>query len=214
MDKKHIIFDLDGTIIDSGLGIKNGIKYSLKMLGIVDIKEEILDEFIGPPLMDSYRKYYNFSEKEAKEIIKKYREYYSEIGIYEGYVYDGIEKVINSLKNNGNDIILATSKPEIFAKKVLDHFKLSEYFDFIGGATLDYKISSKEDVLKYVLKEYNIDSNKGFMIGDTKFDILGGKYYNLNTIGVTYGYGSLEELIEAKADNIVNKPLEILNYII
>ena len=146
-------------------------------------------------------------------MVNKYRQYYSEQGIYEAYIYEGIENVIKDLKDKENEIILATSKPEIFAKKILNHFNLIEYFDFVGGATLDHKISHKNEVLEYVLKECFINPQKGFMIGDTKFDILGGKLFYLNTIGVTYGYGSLEELKEAKADNIVNKPSEILEYI-
>ena len=213
MEKKYIIFDLDGTIIDSGLGIKNGIMYSLKSIGIQNVDENILNEFIGPPLKDSYMKFFDMSEQKAREMVNKYRQYYSEQGIYEAYIYEGIENVIKDLKDKENEIILATSKPEIFAKKILNHFNLIEYFDFVGGATLDHKISHKNEVLEYVLKECFINPQKGFMIGDTKFDILGGKLFYLNTIGVTYGYGSLEELKEAKADNIVNKPSEILEYI-
>ena len=213
MEKKYIIFDLDGTIIDSGLGIKNGIMYSLKSIGIQNVDENILNEFIGPPLKDSYMKFFDMSEQKAREMVNKYRQYYSEQGIYEAYIYEGIENVIKDLKDKENEIILATSKPEIFAKKILNHFNLIEYFDFVGGATLDHKISHKNEVLEYVFKECFINPQKGFMIGDTKFDILGGKLFYLNTIGVTYGYGSLEELKEAKADNIVNKPSEILEYI-
>lgn len=214
MEKKHVLFDLDGTIIDSGLGIKSGILYSLKAIGINDVNENILNEFIGPPLKDSYMKFFNLSEKEAINIVNIYREYYSEQGIYQASLYKGIETVILDLKSKGNDIILATSKPEIFAKKILDHFNLFEYFNFIGGATLDNKISHKNQVLEYVLNEFHINPKDGFMIGDTKYDILGGKLFSLNTIGVTYGYGSLEELKEVNADNIVTTPLDILKYIV
>lgn len=214
MEKKYIIFDLDGTIIDSGLGIKNGIIYSLKSIGIQNVEENILNKFIGPPLKDSYMRFFDLSEEKAKDMVNKYREYYSEQGIYEAYIYEGIEEVIKNLKEKENEIILATSKPEIFAKKVLNHFNLMDYFNFVGGATLDHKITHKNEVLQYVLKEYYINPQNGFMIGDTKFDILGGKLFDLNTIGVTYGYGSLEELKKANADNIVNKPEEILKYIV
>ncbi|WP_100065053.1 HAD hydrolase-like protein [Miniphocaeibacter massiliensis] len=209
MDKKYILFDLDGTIVDSGKGIKSSIKYSLKKLGIEENREEILNDFIGPPLIDSYIKHYNFSEEEADDIMQIYREYYKDNGLYENFIYEGIEEVICELKDKGNEIILATSKPEIFARRVLEQHKLTKYFDFISGATLDHKISKKTDVIKYILDNYRIEIEKAYMIGDTKYDILGGKSFGLKTVGVTYGYGSKKELEISRADYIVEDTYQI-----
>lgn len=213
MTKKYVLFDLDGTITDSGEGIKNSIKYSLEKFGIEENREDILNSFIGPPLLNSYMDNYSFSVEKAEEVIKVYREYYSVKGLYENFLYNGIEDVIDSLKSQGNKIILATSKPEIFARKVLESHKLTKYFDFIAGATLDHKISKKDDVIKYVLDSYEVNIDKAYMIGDTKFDILGGNKFDLTTVGVTYGYGTLKDLKESKADFIVDTPKEILDII-
>lgn len=213
MDKKYILFDLDGTITDSGEGIKNSIKYSLNKIGKEENRQEVLNSFIGPPLSDSYIKYYGVSKNEADELIKFYREYYTTKGIYENFLYDDIKIVIEKLKESGNIIILATSKPELFAKKVIEYHNLTKYFDFIAGATLDGKIGHKDEVIQFIIDNYKIDKENAYMIGDTKYDILAGNKLGLNTIGVTYGYGSLEDLKEAKANYIVNSPKEILDII-
>lgn len=210
MKRQFFLFDLDGTIIDSGEGIKNSIRYSLNKVGINENREDVLNTFIGPPLLDSYMKNYGFTREKAIEVVNIYREYYKKQGVYENTLYDGIVDVIKNLKAQDNKIILATSKPEIFAREVIKQHRLIDYFDFIGGATLDHKISHKNEVLQYILDNIKIEREKSFMIGDTKFDILGGRKFNLKTIGVTYGYGSLEELKESKADYIVNTPKEIL----
>ncbi|QQK07190.1 HAD-IA family hydrolase [Miniphocaeibacter halophilus] len=210
MKKQFFLFDLDGTIIDSGEGIKNAIRYSLNKEGIEENREEVLNSFIGPPLVDSYMENYNFTREKAIEVVNVYREYYGRYGVYENRLYDGIVDVIKKLKEQDNKIILATSKPEIFAREVMKQHKLTDYFDFIGGASLDHKIAHKNEVLQYIMDNIKIEKEKSFMIGDTKFDILGGRKFNLKTVGVTYGYGSLEELKESKADYIVNKPLELL----
>ncbi len=211
--KKYILFDLDGTIIDSGKGIKDSIKYSLKKVGIRESNEDVLNTFIGPPLLDSYMKNYGFNEEKAVEIVNIYREYYKDKGVYDNYLYDGIVEVLISLKDRGDNVILATSKPKIFAEKVLVQHGISKYFDFVAGATLDHKISNKDEVLQHIFNNVNIEISNGYMIGDTKFDILGGKKFDLNTIGVTYGYGTLNELQKSGADFIVENPKSILNII-
>lgn len=213
MDKKYILFDLDGTIIDSGNGIKDSIKYSLKKVGLKEDREEVLNTFIGPPLVDSYMKNYGFSEEKAIEVVDIYREYYKDKGVYDNYLYNGIVDVLMFLKEKNEKIILATSKPKIFAEKVLAQHGIEKYFDFVAGATLDHKISNKIEVLQYIFENVDIDINNGYMIGDTEFDILGGKKFGLKTIGVTYGYGSLKELEEAGADKIANKPEDVLELI-
>ncbi len=213
MNKKYILFDLDGTIVDSGEGIKKSIKYSLKDIGIIEDREDVLNDFIGPPLTDSYMKHYNLSIYEANAVIQTYREYYKDIGVFENVLYHGIEEVISSFKNKEYQIILATSKPEIFAKKVLDQHNLTKYFDFIAGATLDFSRATKIEVIQHILKNNKIDIKSAYMIGDTKFDILGGKEFGMKTIGVSYGYGNKKELEELGADNVVDTPRELLEIV-
>ena len=214
MSIKNILVDLDGTIVDSADGIKNPINYSLNKIGIEENREEVLNSFIGPPLVDSYMKHYSMSEKEAEEIVEIYREYYKDNGLYENILYDGIVEVIQELKSKGNKIILATSKPKVFASKVLEQHNLTKYFDFVAGATLDHKISEKKDVIKYIIDNNDIEIDDTYMIGDTKYDILGGRFFNLKTVGVTYGYGTYQELKESKSDFIVDAPRKILNIFI
>ena len=156
-------------------------------------------------------KYYGLNEQKSREAIGIYREYYREKGINECKLFDGIEELLEALKNAGYEIALATSKPEVFAHIVLQNYDIHKYFDFIGGATIDEKTRyTKEHVIEYVLD--NIKENdraKILMIGDRCFDINGAKAYNLDSIGVTFGYGTYEELKEAGATYIVSSPKEI-----
>lgn len=195
-----ILFDLDGTITDPAEGITNSVAYSLKSYGIeVEDKRELYS-FIGPPLYASFMKYYGFSEQKALEAVDKYREYYSTKGVFECILYPHIEKLLKNLHSSGKKLILATSKPEFFAKQILEHFKINKYFDFLAGATMDSHRVEKADIIKYASKITDISS--GIMIGDREFDIIGAKTMGLSSIGVTYGYGSREELEKAGADII------------
>ena len=206
-----VLFDLDGTLTDPGEGIANSVAYALNKYGInVDDKKELY-KFIGPPLYESFSSFYGFSEEKAREAITFYREYYKEKGINECKLYDGIKELLQGLKNAGYKISLATSKPEIFAHRVLDNYGIHSYFDFIGAATTDEKTrSTKEQVIEYVLASLNVtDTSKLVMIGDRLFDINGAKQFGIDSIGVTFGYGSYEELEKAGATYIVNTPEEI-----
>lgn len=208
-----VLFDLDGTLTDPGRGITNSVAYSLKKFGIeVEDKKELY-KFIGPPLHDSFMKYYGFSEKEAETAIVYYREYFRDIGIFENEVYDGIENLLNEIKSSGKKIILATSKPEEFAKRILVHFGLDKYFDFAAGATMDTSRSKKGDVIAYALTESGCSSENAVMVGDRLHDILGAKENSLASIGVLFGYGSREELENAGADYIAETVEDILKFI-
>lgn len=206
-----VLFDLDGTLTDPGDGIVNSVAYALKKYGIEVEDKKSLYKFIGPPLVVSFSTYYGFTEEKSREAISYYREYYKEKGINECKLFDGIKELLISLKNAGYEIALATSKPEVFAHRVLENYDIQNYFDFIGGATIDETTRyTKEHVIEYVLSNINQkDRTKILMIGDRHFDINGAKAYNLDSMGVTFGYGTYEELNEAGADYIVNSPKEI-----
>lgn len=204
------MFDLDGTVTDSALGITNSVMYALNKYGIAVNERSELNRFVGPPLHDSFKNFYGFSNEEANKAVEYYREYYIDKGIFENTVYNGIEKLLQSLKENGRILILATSKPEIFAKQILGYFNLAKYFTYIAGSNLDGTRTKKDEVIKYAHESCNItDLTKSIMIGDREYDILGAKKVGIDSIGVLYGYGDSNELEKADADYIVNTVDEI-----
>ncbi|MBD5584022.1 MAG: HAD family hydrolase [Clostridia bacterium] len=203
-----VLFDLDGTLTDPFEGITNSIVYALKKFGIEVEDKRTLIDFIGPPLVHSFMKYYGFDLDKANTAVEYYREYFAEKGLYENGVYDGITYVLSELKASGKRLIIATCKPEVFAVKILDHFDLTRYFDHIVGATLDLTRAEKTDVIKYAVKKHKISS--AIMVGDRKHDVLGAKNNGLPCIGVTYGYGTKQELTSAGADYLADCPQDIL----
>lgn len=209
-----ILFDLDGTLTDPGEGITNSVAHSLKKYGI-DVEDKTsLYKFIGPPLHESYEVYYGFSREEALKAVDYYREYYRVKGIYENKVYDGIENMLETLYKSGKKIILATSKPEVFAKEILRHFGLSKYFTYVAGANLDGTMTDKAEVVEYALTEGGVnDRSSAVMIGDRKHDIIGAKKNGIDSIGVLFGYGSRVELETAGADYIAEYTVDILKII-
>ncbi len=213
---KYILFDLDGTLIDSGKGIINGVEYALKKMGIAENNSDVLKSFIGPPLKQRFTECYGFSPKDCDKVVAYFREYYVPKGIFENKVYPEIPMVLQRLKKLHKHIMVATSKPEHLAYKILGQNNLVDYFDFIGGSLMDETRTTKAEVLQYVLESNNLSSENIsdiVMIGDTKYDIVGAKKFNIATIGVTYGYGSRDELVAAKADSIVDSPMAILDKI-
>ncbi len=202
-DKKYILFDLDGTLTDPMVGITKSVQYALKSYGIEEADLKQLTPFIGPPLKDSFMKYYNFSEKQAGEAIQRYREYFTAAGMFENRVYHGVIQLLEGLKNAGKILAVATSKPELLAKQILEHFQLSEYFAFIGGASMDETRVRKEDVISYVRKAMDISAvEDAVMIGDREHDIFGARKNKMDAIGVLFGYGSRQELEAAGAERI------------
>ena len=199
--KKYILFDLDGTITDPKEGITKSVAYALSKFGIkVDSLNELC-KFIGPPLKDSFIEYYNFNDDEAEKAIKYYREYFSDRGIYENQVYKGFEDILISLKENNKVLIVATSKPTIFAQKILEHFNLRKYFSFVSGSNLDGTRVKKSEVIQYALERNNIkDLSEVIMIGDRKHDVYGAKEIGIESIGVLYGYGDYKELYDSGAN--------------
>lgn len=205
-----ILFDLDGTLTDSGEGIMNAVRYTLERYE-KEATEEELRSFIGPPLQTQFEQFLKVSEEEGKRAVSIYREYYTKRGIYENKVYPGIPNVLKQLKQAGFRLCIATSKPEKFAVQIAEHFNFAQYFDRIGGALMDGNRTKKREVIEYVLTEEQIgDQREGIlMVGDRKHDICGAKQTGLRSMGVLYGYGSQEELETAGADWIAETPEDI-----
>ncbi len=219
MRYKYIFFDLDGTITEPALGITNGIIYALDKFGIRVTDRTSLYKFIGPPLRDSFKEFYGFDEAKVERAVTLYREYYADRGIIENEIMPGIREALVSLKNAGCKLYVATSKPEIYAKKILEHIGLDSYFDIVAGSQLDGSRDSKELVLKYLLEISGIDNTDDaklstVMVGDRKFDIEGAKAVGIEHIGVTFGYGDRAELETAGALKIVDTAKELTDYIL
>lgn len=210
---KAILFDLDGTLTDPMVGITSSVQYALKKYGIIEDNLWNLTKFIGPPLADSFMRFYGFSEEQAKQAVLYYREYFAPKGKYENEVYEGIPELLASLKEAGYILAVATSKPEVFSKDILDHFDLTKYFDFVGGALLNGR-EKKEDVITYVLEHVDANKDEILMVGDREHDIIGAKKNNLLSVGVLYGYGDREEHENAGADHIVSTVEELREYLL
>ena len=194
MKQKHILFDLDGTIVRSDLGITKGVQKSLEHFGIYEELDD-LKKFVGPPMVESYTNFYGFSLEQYKEALDVFHDYYRSVGIFECDLYEGIEEMLESLSKEYK-LYVATSKPEREARRVIEHFGLDKYFTFVGGSDGDFntKRATKTAVIEYVL-ETNKIMDRGFaiMVGDKSHDIVGAGNAGLKSIGVLYGYGSLEE---------------------
>ncbi len=203
MNFQTILFDLDGTLTDPGIGITNSVMYALQKYGITVNDRSTLYKFIGPPLWESFERYYGFSEAEAKKAVGYYREHFSVTGLFENTVYDGIDAMLAALENAGKTLLVATSKPEVFAEQILEHFDLAKYFAFIGGSELDGARVNKDAVIRYVLEMNGVtDLSTAVMVGDREHDILGAKKAGIASAGVLFGYGSRFELEAAGADFI------------
>lgn len=210
-----IIFDLDGTIIDPSIGITNSILYSSEKLGVESRSMEELLKFIGPPLIDSFKKFFGFSEERAKIAIKYYREYFKDKGVLECSLYNGIEDILKVLKQKGKRLAVATTKPEIFAIEVLKHFYLDSYFEFVAGSNLDGTRVDKGELILYALDSCGVkDLGKAIIIGDRKHDILGAKKVGIDSMGILYGFGDRKEFEDVGATYVANSPEEILEFLI
>lgn len=204
------IFDLDGTITDSAPGILKSLCYMMEKHKIPVLPEEKLRLFIGPPLRESLPEVFGFGEEKVERMIETYQEYYGDKGIFECTVFAGMPEALQKLKDSGVRILMATAKPEKFARMVAEHFDLAKYFDFMGGACIDESRSNKHEVIEYVLESCGITDRTGIvMIGDRAHDMTGAQKSGLHTLGVTYGYGSAEELRGAGADMLAASPQEI-----
>lgn len=210
-----ILFDLDGTLTDPKEGITNCVKYALNHFGIEENDEAVLLRFIGPPLYDSFRGIYGFSHDDANLCVEKYRERYTDIGLFENAVLDGAVEILKELKEAGKTTSLATSKPLVFAKRIVDKYGLSEHLDYIIGADLKGGINYKDEVINEVLKTAKpMDLSRVVIVGDRKHDILGAKKCGIASIGVRCGYAEANELEDAGADFIFNNLYEVKDFLL
>ena len=210
--KKAFLFDLDGTLTDSGEGIINCAIVALQHFSLPVPSREEMRVFVGPPLHETFLQF-GVKPERVDEAIRVYRERYIPIGKFENTPYPGIEAVLQNLKNAGHKLYVATSKPEKTSVEILEHFGLAKYFDRIYGASMDLSRNSKEAVIAYLLEE-NGKENPMVMIGDTKFDVLGAKKHGIPTVGVSWGYGQVEDMVEAGAVKIVDTMDALQEYLL
>ena len=204
---QYVFFDLDGTVTASHMGIIRSVQYALRQMGRPVPEAEALMPLIGPPLQESFGKLLGGDPDLAREATRLYREYYTVTGIYENKVYDGVEDLLRTLQEAGRMLCLATSKPEPFARRILQHFGLDGYFSQVAGAELDGRRTGKTEVLRYAAALCGMtDPATGLMVGDRKYDVAGAHSVGLACAGVLYGYGSREELQEAGADWLCPDP--------
>lgn len=210
---KNILFDLDGTLTDPKEGITKSVAYALDYFGIHVDNTDTLTEFIGPPLAESFKIYYGFDDDKANEAVVKYRERFSDVGIFENNVYEGIRQMLAGLKKNGFRLAVATSKPWIYAEKIVRHFGLDSYFEMVAGSELDGSRVKKDEVIAFALESLNMKPDETVMVGDCRHDIYGARCNNVRNVGVLFGYGSRAEFEEAGADYIVESVAELYDYL-
>ncbi|MGP1906883.1 HAD family hydrolase [Metabacillus sp. JX24] len=210
MKPKLLLFDLDGTLSDPGEGITKSVQYALLKMGIDETDLKKLEGFVGPPLQVSFAEHYSFSEQEVERAVSYYRERFKEKGMFENKVYDGIPELLSGLKQVGCKLAVATSKPSVFAEEILRFFQIDQFFDLVAGSSLDGTGASKTEIIHSVMNHFpGVKKEDMVMIGDRKHDIIGAVNTGIRSIGVTYGYGSKEELEEAQAGVIVSSVQEL-----
>ena len=210
-----LLFDLDGTLTDPKEGITKCVQYALKSFQIDEENRDNLTCFIGPPLRESFRVYYGFDEEQANRATQKYRERFETIGLYENKVFDGIKEMLQQLQASGKCLAVATSKPEVYAKKILEKYELLAYFEEVVGSEIDGTRAEKSEVIQEAFKRLGLSEEQKqqvLMIGDRKHDILGAKKCGIHSVGVQFGYAEPNELELAGADYIVNTVEELTTF--
>lgn len=211
--KEYLLFDLDGTLTDPKVGITTCVQYALKAFNIDEPNLDKLEPFIGPPLKDSFMEFYGMTDEQADVAVEKYRERFKDIGLFENEVYIGIPEMLKKLQKKGMHLAVASSKPTVYVERILEHFGMKQYFEVIVGSELDGRRVNKDEVVSEALRqlfgERSVERDKVYMIGDRKFDVEGARAQGVESVGVSYGYGSLAELQEAGADYIVESPGEL-----
>jgi len=205
-----IFFDLDGTLSDSAIGIIRCLKYSLEKFSIVENEEEKLRHYIGPSLTETYTKIYGMSDAQAVKATAFYRERFEREGIKENVMFEGVNHLLAGLKEQKKTMVIATAKPTEHAKQILEYYQIDHYFTVIAGSNFDGTREHKGEVIKFALSQLETPDVKNIiMVGDRQHDVLGAKENDLAVIGVGYGYGTIEELTEAKPDKIVSSVAEL-----
>uniref|UniRef100_UPI004055F68F HAD hydrolase-like protein n=1 Tax=Acetatifactor sp. TaxID=1872090 RepID=UPI004055F68F len=205
--KQYLLFDLDGTLTDPKIGITTCVQYALKAFGIEEPDLDKLEPFIGPPLKESFMEFYGMEDSQAEAAVAKYRERFKDVGLFENEVYKGIPTLLRTLQAKGMHLAVASSKPTVFVERILQHFHLDQYFEVVVGSELDGRRVNKDEVVQEALKRLfhnkTIQREQIYMIGDRKFDVEGARAHGIESVAVAYGYGGVEELMEAKADYVV-----------
>ena len=210
MNYTHAFFDLDGTLTDSAPGIVNSVCYALKKMGIEPPSKEKLTCFIGPPLAWSFSTYFGMNKTDSLRAVDAYREYYRAGGMLENSVYDGVVELLKRLRQAGVICVVATSKPHVFANRILQHFSLDSYFTLVAGPELDGTRGEKSEVIAYAMEQLGLsDCNRILMIGDREHDVLGAKKFGMDSIGVLWGFGTEDELLRAGATYVCRNTDEV-----
>lgn len=214
--KKIILFDLDGTLTESGEGITKSVRYALGKMGKPEPDLQKLRVFVGPPLTEQFMAYAGMSREEAERAVFYYRERYSVVGIFENRPYPGIPEMLRSLREKGFLLAVASSKNVESVDRVLEHFALKEYFDEAVGSELDGRRSRKADVIEEVLRRFDRKGCRAqaIMVGDKEHDVIGARETGIPCVAVTYGYGTLEELENAGASKIVHTVKQLQEYLL
>ena len=214
MSIKTCLFDLDGTLTDPKPGITGSIQYALKKLGQTVPSQDDLESAIGPPLLETFTQLLGGDSDAANQGVLFYRERFGTIGLFENEVYPGIHDCLGKIMDAGIKLYIATSKPHFYAKQIAAHFKFDHFFGHIHGSEMTGERQDKGELIQYIIETQDLDPDTTIMIGDRKHDIIGAKKNKLRTIGVTYGYGSREELTTAEADELVESPAEIAKFLL
>ncbi|MDE7045579.1 MAG: HAD family hydrolase, partial [Acetatifactor sp.] len=216
--KKYLLFDLDGTLTDPKEGICTCVQYALSSFGIEEPDLDKLESFIGPPLKDSFMKFYDFTEEQAEAAVVKYRERFQDKGLYENEIYPGISEMLQRFMSKGMFLAVASSKPTVYVEKILEHFNIKRFFKVVVGSELNGTRVNKDEVVEEALKQLfgdqPVDRTQVYMIGDRSYDIEGARKAGVESVGVAYGYGGMEELKAAKADYIVRSVEELEKFLL
>lgn len=214
LDYDWLLFDLDGTLTDPFEGITRSVEYALNAFGITVADRRELASFIGPPLVESLTEQFGFTMEDAVAAVAKYREYFSVKGLYENELFEGIPELLRDCREAGYKISMATSKPTHYARIIAEHFDIARYFDAIHGSSLDGSRITKSSVVAEVVEEERLDPARALMIGDRRHDVEGAGEHGIRTVGVLYGYGTLEEHTAAGAAYIVKDISELRQLLI
>lgn len=208
---QYILFDLDGTLTDPREGITKSVQYALSKMGIEEPDLTALEHFIGPPLYDEFRRCYDFDDTQAKQAVAAYRERFSVHGWKENILFDGVPTMLKTLREAGKTLAIASSKPTLFVEKILELFEIAPYFDVVSGATLDGSISTKAQVVEQALDMLSVkDRKRVVLVGDRMHDVEGARSCDIDCVGVTFGFGGLQELQQAGAKYIVQDFVELM----
>ena len=208
---QYILFDLDGTLTDPREGITKSVQYALAKMGIEEPDLSALEHFIGPPLYDEFRRCYDFDDVQAKQAVAAYRERFSVDGWKENILFDGVPAMLKTLRAAGKTLAIASSKPTLFVEKILELFEIASYFDVVSGATLDGSISTKAQVVEQALTLLSVKDHKSaVLVGDRMHDVEGARSCGIDCVGVTFGFGGLQELQQAGAKYIVQDFAELI----